>query len=53
MFDVVQRSFGHENSLALDFSSLEPLPPSVIKRVISEGEDEIHDVAEAFGYKAS
>jgi hypothetical protein len=53
MFDVVERSFGHENSLALDFNSLEPLPPSVIKRVVSEGEDEFHDVAGAFGYKAS
>ncbi|MBM3091844.1 hypothetical protein GFB56_13590 [Ensifer sp. T173] len=53
MFDVVERSFGHENSLALDFNSLESLPPSVIKRVISKGEDEFHDVAGAFGCKAS
>ncbi|MHC2574694.1 hypothetical protein ACVMH6_007022 [Rhizobium leguminosarum] len=50
MFDVVERSFGHENSLALDFNSLEPLPPSAIIRVISEGEAEFDDVATAFGY---
>jgi len=50
MFDVVERAFGHENLLALDFNSLEPLRPSAIIRVISEGEAEFDDVAAVFGY---
>jgi len=49
IFDVLERSLGFERSLALDFNVLDPLPPSVIQRVLSEGEADYHEVSKAFG----
>ena len=53
IFDTVERSLGYQRSLALDFNSLEPLPASSIKRVITEGENDFENVASAFNYEAS
>jgi hypothetical protein len=48
MFDALERSLDYQISLALDFNILEPLPPSAILRVITQGEAEYHDVTTAF-----
>tara|TARA_R110002020_G_C16315967_1_gene774282 strand:+ start:2948 stop:3748 length:801 start_codon:yes stop_codon:yes gene_type:complete len=50
VFDVVERSLGYKKPLALDFNSLEPLPPEAIRRVISEGERDYRGVAAGYNY---